>query len=179
MIRIYLAGPDVFLPDPLKVAQEKKDICLKYGFEGIFPLDNQLNFKGLSKQQIGLLISKSNEDLIKTCQIIVANITPFRGPSLDVGTAFEIGYGRALGLSIYAYSNVAENFITRNRKYFNLIFPKTDRDVNNMSFENFDMIDNLMIDGAMSGKIIITSVPENEKYTNLVGFEECIKNICG
>jgi nucleoside 2-deoxyribosyltransferase len=36
--RIYLAGPDVFLPDAIEAGKRKKVLCQKYGFEGVYPL---------------------------------------------------------------------------------------------------------------------------------------------
>ena len=50
------------------------------------------------------LIFKSNVNLIKQCDIIIANIIPFRGACIDDGTAWEIGYGFALGKKIYGYT---------------------------------------------------------------------------
>ncbi|MGF1492680.1 MAG: nucleoside 2-deoxyribosyltransferase [Microcoleaceae cyanobacterium] len=102
---IYLAGPDVFLPDPLQMANAKKAICSKYGLTGRFPLDQSLDLTGLSPQDAGLAIYRSNIQLMDRCDLIVANMTPFRGPSMDVGTAFEKGYMAAKGKPIFGYSN--------------------------------------------------------------------------
>ena len=33
-IKIYLAGPDVFLPNAKEIGKLKKELCEKYGFEG-------------------------------------------------------------------------------------------------------------------------------------------------
>ena len=33
-IMIYLAGPDVFLPNAIEVGKKKKAICEEFGFEG-------------------------------------------------------------------------------------------------------------------------------------------------
>ena len=38
---IYLAGPEVFLPDPWARARELKAICAARGAVGWFPMDNQ------------------------------------------------------------------------------------------------------------------------------------------
>ena len=38
-MRVYLAGPDVFLPDPLARAATLKAICARHGLVGISPLD--------------------------------------------------------------------------------------------------------------------------------------------
>jgi nucleoside 2-deoxyribosyltransferase len=111
--RAYLAGPDVFLPAPLKFAQRKKDLCSRYGIEGVFPLDAVVDLDGAAPSEAALRISRANEGLIRTCQLVIAHITPFRGPSADVGTAYEIGFARALGLAIFAYSNVSKDFASR------------------------------------------------------------------
>ena len=95
--KIYLAGPDVFLPDPLSIAKMKKDLCVGYGFAGVFPLDAEFDSTNLKKREQGLQISRNNENLIRSCDLLIANMTPFRSPTMDVGTAFELGFARALG----------------------------------------------------------------------------------
>src|SRR5262245_47669063 len=37
--RIYLAGPDVFLPDAAAVLAAKRKLCADYGFVGVAPVD--------------------------------------------------------------------------------------------------------------------------------------------
>ena len=44
-IMIYLAGPDVFLPNAIEVGKKKKAICEEFGFEGLFPADNDFGAK--------------------------------------------------------------------------------------------------------------------------------------
>ena len=39
-MKIYLAGPDVFLPDALEIGREKVAICARYDLIGLYPLDN-------------------------------------------------------------------------------------------------------------------------------------------
>ena len=51
--RVYLAGPEVFLPDAIAVGAEKCRLCAEYGFEGLFPLDASLELSGLSKARSG------------------------------------------------------------------------------------------------------------------------------
>ena len=86
------------------------------GLKVSFPIDVELDVKGKSPREVGLCISSVNEGLIKSCQIVIANITPFRGPSADVGTAFEMGFAHALGKIVLAYSNVAVPFTERTVK---------------------------------------------------------------
>ena len=72
--RIYLAGPDVFLPDAVAMGEAKKRLCAARGLAGAFPLDNALDLSGLSPKDAGLLISKKNEELMRSCDAIIANV---------------------------------------------------------------------------------------------------------
>jgi nucleoside 2-deoxyribosyltransferase len=171
-MKIYLAGPDVFLPDPLKIAEAKKKICAKYGFMGIFPLDNVLDLSNLSPFEAGVRIYQNNTKLMDNCDLIVANMTPFRSPSMDVGTAFELGYMAAQGKPIFAYTNDDRLYSDRVTKI------KPDLDENGMSIELFQMHDNLMLEGAIvtSGGVLTTDSIQSEKYyTDLTVFEKVVK----
>ncbi|HEY9642317.1 MAG TPA: nucleoside 2-deoxyribosyltransferase [Coleofasciculaceae cyanobacterium] len=142
-MKIYLAGPDVFLPEPLKAASAKQEICAKYGFEGMFPFDQELDFSALSAFEAGMAIYRSNVTLMDRCDLIVANMTPFRGPSMDVGTAFEMGYMAAQGKPVFGYSNDCRVYADR----VPAITPGWDEQ--GQSIEPFEMHDNLMLEGAI------------------------------
>ena len=181
-IRVYLAGPEVFLGNAKEMGERKKALCKKYGFEGVFPIDIEVDVKDKDPKEVGLCISSINENLIKSCEIVIANITPFRGPSADVGTAYEMGFARALGKIIFAYSNTAMPFTERTVKSLDSqVSRSTDgklRDINGMSIEEFGLIDNLMIEGCVNGsfnKLVIENAPANEQFTYLDGFEKCLR----
>ena len=38
--KLYLAGPDVFRPDPLAHAEQQRALCAQYGFTPLHPVDN-------------------------------------------------------------------------------------------------------------------------------------------
>jgi len=105
MKKIYLAGPDVFRANALKHFEMLKTLCNKYGFEGLSPFDNDVNFDGelLSKKH-SCHIFLGNIKQINNCDIIIANLVPFRGVCIDDGTAFEIGLGFAKEKLMYGYS---------------------------------------------------------------------------
>jgi nucleoside 2-deoxyribosyltransferase len=181
IFRAYLAGPDVFLPNPMLAGMRKKDICTFYGLEGVFPLDSTPNFKGVSRQEMGYIISAENEALIRSCDLVVANMTPFRGPSCDVGTAYEMGFGRALGLPVFAYSNIAVGFTERTKQYLGTLHAKDPqgvlRDDEGMQLEDFGLWDNLMLDGGVrysGGEIVVYDTPWWDRYNCLHAFEECV-----
>ncbi|HJW77212.1 MAG TPA: nucleoside 2-deoxyribosyltransferase, partial [Beijerinckiaceae bacterium] len=37
--KLYLAGPEVFLPEAIEIGRIKKDLCARYGIEGLYPFD--------------------------------------------------------------------------------------------------------------------------------------------
>jgi nucleoside 2-deoxyribosyltransferase len=51
--RIYLAGPEVFLINAIEVGENKKRICLKHGFEGVFSLDAKIDFEANPQKKLG------------------------------------------------------------------------------------------------------------------------------
>src|SRR5262249_15339145 len=177
--RVYLAGPDVFLPQPTAFAARKKALCSAYGFEGVFPLDAEIDGQGISKHELALRISRANEALIRSCQLLIAHVTPFRGPSCDVGTAYEMGFARALGLRVFAYSNVADDFTARSSRSAGAR-PRADgslEDRDQMQIETFGLADNLMLIGAVEdsgGKLVAISAGKDQLYTQLAAFEACL-----
>jgi nucleoside 2-deoxyribosyltransferase len=180
--RVYLAGPEVFLRNAKEVGEHKKALCRKYGFEGVFPLDNEIDTKDKTPKEIGFCISAVNEGLIRSCDLVIANITPFRGPSADVGTAYEMGFAHGLGKKVFAYSNVAATFTQRTVKALNL---ETNlgsdgklRDANDMFVEENGLTDNLMLDGcihASTDGLVVEEAPAVELFTYLGGFEKCLQ----
>jgi len=43
MTKIYLAGPDVFLPDAVEIWRRKAELCTRHGLIGLYPLDNAID----------------------------------------------------------------------------------------------------------------------------------------
>jgi nucleoside 2-deoxyribosyltransferase len=147
MKKVYLAGPDVFWPEPEKLAGEMKRICLDAGFEAVFPLDATITFE---KDELGpskaRKIFEANTALIRSCQGVLANIQPFRGPSLDVGTAWEMGYAHALGKPVVAYWCGEYDYKDKALEYLDLEEKdlKDGRDWDGVLIEDFGLSDNLM-----------------------------------
>jgi nucleoside 2-deoxyribosyltransferase len=103
-VRIYLAGPEVFLANAHEVGERKRAICVRYGLVGVFPANEEAACDPLlSLPERGLAISRAMEHLMQGCDAMIVNLTPFRGPSADVGSAYEMGFMRALGRPIFRY----------------------------------------------------------------------------
>jgi nucleoside 2-deoxyribosyltransferase len=98
---IYLAGPDVFKRDAIEYFKNLKEISKKYNHVGMAPSDNIKEI--LSQDNAATKIFFRNVEMIDNCDVVIANLEPFRGPNVDDGTAFEIGYGFAKGKLVYGY----------------------------------------------------------------------------
>ena len=104
MSSVYLAGPEVFLPDPLReqVQTDKRQRCEYLGITALIPGDNDEGL--LTQANPALAIYEANLALLQQADGIIANLSPFRGPSADVGTVFELGLMLGLGRSAVGYS---------------------------------------------------------------------------
>ncbi len=131
-MKIYLAGPDVFREDAIYQGELLKGICKEYGYEGLYPLDNEVD---TSSPDMALKVFEANYNMIKECDIILANIERFRGPSAYVGTVWEMGTGYALGKQVILYNSDL-------REYKEVY---TDKDTNFPLIEDFGLPDNLML----------------------------------
>jgi nucleoside 2-deoxyribosyltransferase len=175
--RIYLAGPEVFLPDAVAVGARKAALCAAHGLEGVFPLDAQLGLAGLAKAEAARAISEANEGLMRSCVGLIANLTPFRGVSMDAGTAFEVGFMRALGRPVLGYTNVVADYRARAEVYRSAPPPLPDFDHPEAEIEDFDGAENLMIEVAIAasgGTVVRTAVPPGEEMRDLAGFQACL-----
>ena len=174
-MRVYLAGPDVFLPKPHVRVAALKEICARHGLQGVSPLDSHphepADWSALTEAR---RIALRNEAHMAGCAALIANLTPFRSPSADVGTVFEIGYMRALGRPVFGWSNSAETFSERTRAFLGVAGPL---DADGMSIEEFGLTDNLMIDAAIlasGGALFVQAVTESARWTDLTAFESCV-----
>jgi nucleoside 2-deoxyribosyltransferase len=145
-----MAGPEVFLPNALEIGRQKSQICADYGLNGLFPLDGNLDLEGLGPQQQARRISLANEDLMRNSDAIIANMTPFRGAAMDSGTAFEVGFMRALGRPVFGYTNIATVYADRVRHLRSIGLPGDDYDAPDVDIEDFGLVENLMIAVAVS-----------------------------
>ncbi len=161
---MYLAGPDVFFPNALDVGESKKAICAESGFQGVFPLDAKLELAGLPPKEQGYYCFDAMVELMESCELVIANLTPFRGPSMDVGTAVEIGYVHGRGKPVFGYTNIATDYAER-------VAP------DGFFVEAFNLADNLMVEGPIyktGAQVVRSSVPSEEIYSSLEAFRSCV-----
>jgi nucleoside 2-deoxyribosyltransferase len=124
--RVYLAGPMVFAPDPAALFARMKAICAAAGLEGVAPVDNQAGLEGLPPGR-GLLrrIVAADIALMQAVDGALFCLDGFRrGPEMDPGTAFEIGYVAALGKPMAGWTSDPREYPVRVRDYFAEVFGK-------------------------------------------------------
>src|ERR1700759_2387534 len=175
-VKAYLAGPDVFLPDAASHARRKVEICARYQIVGRPPLNEDIESLTLvSAEDAWRAIFNKDVAMMEDCDIIIANLTPFRGPSADAGTLVEVGWFFGRGRPIFGYSNNAASFAERNRHQLDAV-PDLSPGI---TVEDFGLPDNLMIPGAVleRGGHPMVLPPDNRSraFDALDVFERCVE----
>jgi nucleoside 2-deoxyribosyltransferase len=122
--RVYLAGPMVFYADPEPSFRRMKDICRRHGLEGVSPLDNQIGMEGMAPDR-NLLerIVRADIELMETLDGGLFCLDGFRrSPEMDAGTAFEVGFMRALKKPIVGWSCDPRDYPSKVRDHFQNTF---------------------------------------------------------
>src|SRR5664279_3069858 len=180
-MKIYLAGPDVFLHDAVDIGQRKMDLCARHGLTGLYPLDNavDLTAQDLTTQDATLRIFRGNETMMIAADAIIANLTPFRGPGADAGTVYELGYMAGAGKLCLGYSNDPSTYADRVRQ-FTEVRSLDGRlvDAMGLTVEDFGLSDNLMMIHALNlhGCTLVTpKQTPADLWHDLAAFEACVR----
>jgi nucleoside 2-deoxyribosyltransferase len=176
-LRAYLAGPDIFVPHARQWAESKKAVCARHGLLGVSPLDPFDEASDWAALPEWRRIAVRNEAHIRSCDLLIANLTPFRGPSADVGTVYEIGFMRALGRPVFGYATTATPFPQRTLRFIGRPAGSL-RDAEGMLIEQFGLFDNLMIEAAIlasGGMLVLEDIAPEHRWTDLSVFERCVR----
>ena len=104
----------------------------------------------------GLAIAKANVELMDSADAIIANLSPWHGPSADIGTVIETVYMGTRGKKVAAYSEAPEAFLERvqahHKRYHGTDELKQQAEPagrlvgpDGFTVEDFDLPDNLML----------------------------------
>ncbi|MES5098074.1 nucleoside 2-deoxyribosyltransferase [Agrobacterium sp. BA1120] len=180
-VKIYLAGPEVFLPNAREMLDAKAELAREAGFTPLSPGDLHIP-PADTKIGHGCNINAVDEQMMLEADAVIANLTPFRGIAADTGTSYELGFMCALGKPVFAYTNVAANHFKRIMGYYGNEATQDEtgryRGADGLSIENFDMADNLMLHGGIvrrGGVVVVGDAPEDALYTDLTAFKECLR----
>jgi nucleoside 2-deoxyribosyltransferase len=176
MTTIYLAGPDVFLPDAVDIGRCKVALCAAFGLTGLYPLDNAIDLKATDAS---LQIFRGNEAMMQSADAIIANLTPFRGPGADAGTVYELGYMAGHGKLCLGYANDPSVYADRVRG-FTEVTPHDGilTDALGLTVEDFGLADNLMMIHALDhyGCALVTPrAKPADIWHDLTAFESCVR----
>jgi nucleoside 2-deoxyribosyltransferase len=175
-MKIYLAGPDVFLPDAIEIGRRKVELCARHGLTGLYPLDNAVD---PAAKDASLQIFRGNEAMMIEADAMIANLTPFRGPGADPGTVYELGYMVGRGKLCLGYSNDPSSYADRVREFTDV----SSRDgclidALGLTVEDFELTDNLMMIHALDlhGCALVTprQAPA-DIWHDLTAFETCVR----
>ena len=179
-MKIYLAGPDVFLHDAVDIGRRKVELCRRHGLIGLYPLDNAID---PAAQDVSLQIFRGNEAMMMEADAIIANLTPFRGPGADPGTVYELGYMAGRGKLCLGYSNHPSSYAERVREFTD-VSSRDGRlvDALGLTVEDFGLTDNLMMIHALElhGCALVTPRPvPADIWHDLTAFETCVRMAAG
>src|SRR6201989_2276806 len=179
-MKIYLAGPDVFLQDAVELGRRKAEICARHGVSGLYPLDNAID---LSAGDASLRILAGNETMMIEADAIIANLTPFRGPGADAGTVYELGFMAGREKLCLGYCNDPTLYADRVRK-FTTVDKQGGRltDADGLTVEDFGLNDNLMMVHALDLHGCSLVAPQQrpaDAWDALTAFEACVRLAAG
>ena len=164
MLPVYLAGPDVFLRESVEVGRAKQAICARHGLDGRYPGDSP-DVSGLPVGEQARALFEACVEMMDACVAGLVNLTPFRGPSADVGTAFEMGYLFGRDRPVFGYTSEVGDYTTRVVD-------------DAIQVESFGLADNLMLEGPMMrrGAIIVRAAePGPWPLAALTAFELAVQ----
>jgi nucleoside 2-deoxyribosyltransferase len=181
-LRAYLAGPDIFVPDAAGLVARKKAICDRHGLTGVSPLDSWPDEPAAwATLPEWRRIALRNEAQIRSADLMIANLTPFRGPSADVGTVYEVAMMRTLGRPVFGYATTTVGFARRTATFASGVVAGVDgslRDGEGLLIEQFGLFDNLMIEAgivASGGTLIAEEITPACRWADLSVFERCVE----
>lgn len=166
--KVYIAGPDVFLPpdEVSTMVARKREICSVAGLDAVFSLDQPVRTSGMKPDKAGCAIAQKDEATVRGCDAVLANMTPFRGASMDCGTSFIVGFARGLGIPVFGYTNDVRPYAVRAGALSD-----------GLQVENHGLVDNCMVVNAAGGTRIATpakALPTEEYFTHLDAFEAAV-----
>ena len=175
-ISAYLAGPDVFLPDAHDHARHKVEIGARHGIAGRAPVGDAIpGVAGPPDAEAWLSIFRRCVAMMEACDVIIANLTPFRGPSADAGTLIEVGWFLGRGKPVFGYSNSARPFAERSRLQTAALPDLTP----GLAVEGFGLPDNLMIPGTLldggGHPLVMPEDGRDHAFDALDIFERCVE----
>lgn len=110
--RIYLAGPDLFFEDRDARYAHLRAACADAGLEAVAPTDG-LEVHTEGPLSVAEQIYQHNLRLLRDCDGVLVNLSPFRGVEPDSGSVFEAAFATAIGKPVAAW--IGDHWNTQER----------------------------------------------------------------
>lgn len=102
---LYLAGPEVWFPNVGAHFGLRQHLCAEHGFTMLLP--DSADLRELEPGEVmAREIYAERVARMRRADAAIINLTPWRGPAADPGTAFEAGFLSGLGKPVFAYMNI-------------------------------------------------------------------------
>jgi nucleoside 2-deoxyribosyltransferase len=176
---LYLSGPDSGFANAEPHDAARRAMCEQAGFTPISPLGAPVAERERA-EAMAREIYAGRMSLMRQADAVVCNLTPLRGPSCDVGSAFEAGFMSGLGKPVFAYMNVAEEDdaeLASRIESWALIEVDDDgtlRDEHGCEIEDFGLPEDLML-WAEARRLYVVVTPDI--LGDMTGLELCLEAV--
>ena len=174
---VFLSGPDLWFPDAADHLARKINLCANAGVVGVMGRGEGLYETQPSEAMAREIYARALERL-RGADAVIVNLTPWRGPNADAGTAFEAGFASALGKPVFAYLNVPSEDEADYRERVEAMVgaaPGDDgrwRDLDEAEIEDLALPENVML-WAEARRFFVIVTPE--PMHDLTGLEMCLE----
>lgn len=160
-MKVYFAGPDVFMANALEFGSYCKRVASEFGMVGLFPMDNEVS---LNDPEPGRTIYRKNREMLDISDVVVVNLNDFRGNDPDAGTVWELAYAVAKGKKVVGYLSKDETLVERHRKQ-GTAFERDGHyyDEHDRRIENFGNHVNLMVQHSVD-ELVFGEVKDALRY---------------
>ncbi len=173
---VYLSGPERWSPEAADLKAKQRRICEAAGVAALFADDVPLVESEGSEAMARELYAGALASLRKA-DAVIANLTPWRGPSAHPSVAFEAGFASALGKPVFAFINLADEDDAEYRARVDaLVGAVLDeeglwRDVDGAEIEDFGLPETVML-WAEARRFFCIVTPD--PLADLTGIELCL-----
>jgi nucleoside 2-deoxyribosyltransferase len=173
---LWLAGPEVWLPDHEAQAARQRALCLESGLEAIVPTLMPPGEGGDEMEARQFYAARMAQ--LRQADAAIVNLTPFRGPSADTATVFEAGVLAGLGRPIFAYLNVTSEveaeYVARVDTMLGATLEPTGawRDGDGCLIEDHGLPETVMLWGEARRLFVIVT---QDPLRDLTGLELCLE----
>ncbi len=174
---IYLAGPERRYPDAEELIARQRVLCAANGLTARLATDEVTLSAQAGELQAREAYAGALTNL-RACDVVVANLTPWRGPGCDPGTAFEVGFASALGKPVFAYMNLEDeddaDYRSRVEAWMGCAPDPAGvwRDADGCAVEDLDLPETAML-WAQARRLFVIVTPD--PFGDVTGLEACLE----